>query len=268
MHLFDSELVVSQITVALFVPAGSGTPVHKNRGSHGFAFSVGCEAVYRFAGGPELRCGPGDCIYLPQGSNYTVKLPEKNALAETGIHAMNFLLLGEKNEFAPFVLHVRGRDGALAAFKNAETFWRDRSIGYEEACFMELYRLIFLLKKEAAKDAPSKALMDKLAPAIRYLEENYTEEDIRISHLAALCSVSEEYLRRLFRAAFSEPPSVYVRNLRLRRAEDLLRSGECSVSQVAILSGFNDVSYFSREFKKATGFSPSRYMAQSLRPNP
>jgi two-component system response regulator YesN len=40
---------------------------------------------------------------------------------------------------------------------------------------------------------------------------------------------------------------------------ELLLTGEYSVSEVAGLAGFNDISYFSREFKRATGVSPSEY---------
>ena len=43
-------------------------------------------------------------------------------------------------------------------------------------------------------------------------------------------------------------------------AKELLRSGERSVTDVAILSGFNDAAYFSREFKKIEGVSPTEYM--------
>ena len=47
--------------------------------------------------------------------------------------------------------------------------------------------------------------------------------------------------------------------MRIRYAKDLLDSGEYSISDAAFISGFNDVAYFSREFKKATGTQPSEY---------
>ena len=169
------------------------------------------------------------------------------------------MLAGEEKAFDPFVQGISWSEGALSAFKSAEVFRQSRLPGRREACFMELYNLIYLLKKEAAKDPPNRSVMDRLAPALAYIEEHYTEENIPVSRLAELCSVSEEYLRRLFHSAFSVSPSVYIRNMRLRHAEDLLRSNEYSVSQAALLSGFSDVSYFSREFKKATGVSPRRY---------
>ena len=50
-----------------------------------------------------------------------------------------------------------------------------------------------------------------------------------------------------------------MRRLRIAYARDLLGSGEYSVTDAAMLSGFNDAAYFSREFKKEVGVSPKEY---------
>ena len=94
---------------------------------------------------------------------------------------------------------------------------------------------------------------------MNYIDENYTKENISISYLAELSGVSESYLRRLFQLVFSVSPAVYMRNMRIKYAKELLLSKEYSVTDVAMLSGFNDAAYFSREFKKSEGVSPSDY---------
>ena len=75
--------------------------------------------------------------------------------------------------------------------------------------------------------------------------------------LAKLCGISENYFRKLFLLEFGISPSKYIRNKRLMLARDLLNSGEFSVSDAAMASGFNDISYFSREYKKMWGVNPS-----------
>ena len=43
MHFFEQSYTVLDITLALSLKAGTGTPLHKNRPTHGIAFNVGCE---------------------------------------------------------------------------------------------------------------------------------------------------------------------------------------------------------------------------------
>jgi AraC-like DNA-binding protein len=52
--------------------------------------------------------------------------------------------------------------------------------------------------------------------------------------------------------------------MRIRYAKRLLRSGEYSVTDAAMLLGFSDTAYFSREFKRSVGMSPSEYLENSL----
>ena len=55
-------------------------------------------------------------------------------------------------------------------------------------------------------------------------------------------------------------PSEYVSNLKIQHACELLISKLFSVSEVAGLCGFLDISYFSKVFKKQMGICPSEYM--------
>ena len=73
-------------------------------------------------------------------------------------------------------------------------------------------------------------------------------------------------LRRLFRHVYGEPPLEYLLTLRVNYAKRLLRESPClhyTVAQIATMSGFSDISYFSRIFKKRTGLSPRAYVQQA-----
>ena len=53
----------------------------------------------------------------------------------------------------------------------------------------------------------------------------------------------------------------YIKNLRLEKAAALLLSGERSALEVSLSSGFNNLSYFHREFKKKYGTTPQRFLS-------
>ena len=259
MYFFENELIVSEIVLAIRVPKGKGTPIHRDRPSHGLAYHVDCGAVYHFETGERLTCHSGECIYLPKGSNYTVSRDTETSSEDGGVYAINFHICPEQMKSRPFVMRVRARDEVQSYFSRAVNAWRKKDAGYCEECFMDLYGILKCLKKEREVYAPRTKLLRALAPALLYIESHYTRENIRVARLAEECGVSEPYLRRLFLLAFSVSPAVYIRNQRIEYAKELLSSGEYSVTDAATTSGFNDVAYFSREFKKATGISPKEY---------
>ena len=261
MELIKGEYTISKIVLAICLKSGKGTPVHKDRPSHGLAFNEVGTSVYTFDTGEELTCHSGECIYLPKGSNYTVRRGSdvKTDIANDSIYAINFQTIPERDNLHPFLLRVRGKDEMLSYFSRAANAWQRKDVGFVEECTADLYRIIRLIKRELARYSPERRSLELIAPAIKYMNENYTKENITVSHLSALCGVSEPYLRRLFNNAFSISPAVYMRNLRIKYAKELLSSGDCSVTDAAVLSGFNDPAYFSREFKKAVGVTPSEY---------
>lgn len=94
--------------------------------------------------------------------------------------------------------------------------------------------------------------------ALSYIEKNYTEP-ISISQLARQTGFSTEYFCRIFKLLAQKTPVEYITSLRLKQAKHLLTHTEDSISSIAGASGFNDVNYFSRCFKKQNGMTPRQY---------
>ena len=69
-------------------------------------------------------------------------------------------------------------------------------------------------------------------------------------------------LRRRFRQAMGQPMHRYVLTCRCQRAQDLLLSTEDNLDSVATALGYEDVAYFSRQFKQMCGLSPSTFRQQ------
>ena len=88
-------------------------------------------------------------------------------------------------------------------------------------------------------------------------EEWYRNE--KIEKYAAMCSVSNAYFYRCFRAWAGQSPVEYRNALRLSHAETMLRNTDMQVKEIAETVGFEDPFYFCRVFAKRYGVSPKKY---------
>ena len=93
---------------------------------------------------------------------------------------------------------------------------------------------------------------------ITYIRQNYTRE-ISLKEFGAQFHLSEKYISRYFKEHFHITLSQYVNHLRLEHARQLLEESAASVTEVAMCSGYQNVSYFIRSFKKMYGVSPLKY---------
>lgn len=249
-----SALNVTDILLECYVPAGAGDTVHRNRRSHGLALMTDNSKIYKFKNGPELYVPKNSIVFLPKRSNYCVECPEPGAC-----YAINFDLDTEKT-FEPFVFDTKNTPEYIAAFSEGTRCWQTREPGYEMKCKAVLYNILYLLKHEYSTLRVPKTKSGKIQPAVEYIHKNYTSELINISQLAAMCGITPEYFRNLFHSCYGTSPIKYINSLKITRAAELIGSGMCNVSQDAEMSGYTDISYFSREFKKAYGIPPSEYI--------
>lgn len=97
-----------------------------------------------------------------------------------------------------------------------------------------------------------------ISKIIAYLNKNY-REDISIAKLCRIGGMSKSSLMRNFKNAAGISPLQYLLRLRLEEAAFLLRSTKKTLGEIAVTTGFNDVNYLSRQFKRAQGLPPALY---------
>lgn len=83
-------------------------------------------------------------------------------------------------------------------------------------------------------------------------------QPVRVEQIAQQLNLDRRYLSRLFKAHTGQTMQEYLLNVRLEAARQHLNEG-CSVAQAAALCGYEDVSNFSRMFKRRFGVSPGHY---------
>ena len=93
---------------------------------------------------------------------------------------------------------------------------------------------------------------------ISYIQQNYTEK-ISLKEFGTQFHLSEKYISRYFKEHFHITLSQYVNHLRLEHARQLLQDTTLPITEVAMQSGYQNVSYFIRSFKEIYGMSPLKY---------
>ena len=89
--------------------------------------------------------------------------------------------------------------------------------------------------------------------------DRHHAEPITLAQLAAMAGMSRFHLVRAFRAAYGQTPISYLSRRRIARAQDLLRYGNLSVTEVCMLVGFTSLGSFSSRFRALVGESPAAY---------
>jgi AraC-like DNA-binding protein len=117
-----------------------------------------------------------------------------------------------------------------------------------------------LLSRHARARVPTQALhadATRVARMQAKLLEDLSQP-LSLSTLATAVGLSPFYAARLFSNTVGMPPQAWRNQVRLNRAQGLLRQG-LSVTEVALSQGFSDQSHFTRHFKRAFGIAPGRW---------
>lgn len=142
-------------------------------------------------------------------------------------------------------------------FLSAAKIWN----GENGASYFKTHAIVSSIFADLVEDREKQYLESskykKITPAVEYIRQHF-KEPISVSSLTGLCGISDEYLRTLFHGFIGQSPLEYINTLRLTYACELLANSDVTVAQAAAESGFNNVNYFTRLFKKRYHVPPSR----------
>lgn len=99
---------------------------------------------------------------------------------------------------------------------------------------------------------------ERMQPVLDYIQTNFKEE-ITLAALAKILPMSEGQFCHAFKEVMNIPPIAYVIRYRVLQSCTLLTETDRKIADIARSVGFNNISYFNREFIKAIGCSPSKY---------
>ena len=221
-----------------------------------------CELVI---GGRVIRPRPGQLVLMPAGVRQSYYQVSDNLVEKYWCHFTAGI--GDVSLFelldSPLVVEVDDCGRLEEIFRRllaAHCSHTVPAVLEERAALLELIAR-YLALAHATLRAPGTKL--DFRPVLRYIEL-HLREDIPVSTLARIAGLHPHYFISRFKSHFGCPPIRYIRRRRLENAKNLLRATDLPVGEVGDASGFRDPFYFSRFFKKETGFSPTSFRQYHL----
>ncbi|WP_026510292.1 response regulator transcription factor [Butyrivibrio sp. LC3010] len=96
----------------------------------------------------------------------------------------------------------------------------------------------------------------------QFIKDHLSDADLSRTTIAEAVHISPDYLSYFFHKESGEVLSSYVNGERIAAAKKLLINSQASSQEIAEKTGFSNVSYFHKQFKKATGLTPNAYRSE------
>ncbi len=222
------------------------------RVKNGFIYTVSGKISYTFINSEisDITVGAGEIIFVPKDVVYYSTYLEDNT--ETKIVQFDI-----KSGNLPAYLSIPTTLNLPETSELINSFFipiKNHVFGHPFYYRSKLYELLWKIDQSFSK-IPTK--YKRLQAALSEISENYNKNE-KVSYYAELCDMSEVGFRRLFHEHTGLSPIEYRNDIRLENAKIKLQSGEFNVSEVAEDSGFSNLSFFIRLYKKKFGYTPKK----------
>lgn len=104
----------------------------------------------------------------------------------------------------------------------------------------------------------SRHQISKLKAVLSYIRDNY-DTQITLTELSEIAGMSPKYFCRAFSAMTGKTPIAYLNYYRIECAGEFLKLTDKTITEIAMQCGFNDMSYFSKQFKRYKNVTPMHF---------
>jgi AraC-like DNA-binding protein len=145
-------------------------------------------------------------------------------------------------------------------FHSMLTYFRGENRPPDHIMVLKLKELLItLMNCDPTLTAYFNSLTQTDKPSLYQIMEKNFCFNLKLEDYAELAHRSLSAFKRDFKQHYNETPGKWLINRRVKHAANLIANSSMSISQVAYESGFEDLSHFSRAFRKIIGNSPSDY---------
>ncbi|WP_210507572.1 AraC family transcriptional regulator [Naasia sp. SYSU D00057] len=251
------------VTDAGWFPRASGHGRHRPGGAEETIVIVCVAGSGWFStGGVRTRVGSSTAIVIPGGAPHSYGASETDPWTIWWCHVTGSdvpdLLEAAEIDPARLTVSLRAVDRVTSMLDEIiASLERDQS----PARLLATAGMAWRMLTQLAVDRRLPEQGEPLERAMRYLEERI-EGTIRVPELAALVGVSPSHLSALFREATGGGVLAHHTALKMARARRLLDTTTLPIGEIGREVGMSDQFYFSRQFRKMHGVSPSAYRLQ------
>ena len=151
-----------------------------------------------------------------------------------------------------------------------EIFFSEREDKEIRCCMLLMEFMLTLLdyRKELAPELDDEEqngytddVMKRMITVTDYIKNNLTADDLSQGAMAEMAGISRDYFSRIFKNVTGMNYSRWLNTVRLEKASELLTEEGRSLTEIAMLSGFQSIPSFNRVFREEKGMAPGEYRA-------
>lgn len=246
--IFEQDSMSFQILDVLNIHQENISIYNSKRHFSALSFRYEADTVIE-SRGQHIALPTNSICYFPSAVDYT-RISQKDHLIV--IHFKSISYHSDEVE----VFYPEDYQKYHSLFEKALQCWTKKDTSYKHETSGILCQIFSELYKD---NKPLHNADPKIQKSIRYIQENYLKPDFSLTEAAKKSHISDVYFRKLFKKEFGTSPKSYVIKHRIQHAEAMINTGYYSLQEIAEMCGYTDYKYFSVEFKKITGVSPSKY---------
>jgi AraC family transcriptional regulator len=233
-------------------PALEEVQLHYHRNPYFVYVSSGSYNEYYQRG--QIHLTPGDILFHPAGSEHS------NVISSLPVSCINLELS------AAWFEHLQ-MPSPNCSFPQQHPMYRKiigsicNELSYEDAYSESvIYSHAIQLTAASARLQHHPSIQRKYSISVKkYIENADDAQHVSLQDLSSLTGLTTFHLCRIFKKETGISIGEYLRENKIKRACDLLRTTSIPPSTVSMLLGYSDNAHFYREFKKRVGCTPVQY---------
>ncbi len=249
--LRQSDFCISQITAYRVINAEINTFLSRECSCFEFAITYVLRGCYHYTSeAVEFDCNSGDVSILQRASKYV----HTNTVPDSQMYVIYFSLHlpdGTLPDIPEKIVHLPNVSPDIAQCFETIIEQYFGIIRSPIEIKLSMHKLLALIAREHLHTISEKDL-NKLQPAIDMLRTEQIGK-ISVNALAKACGLCEYTFRELFKRYSGVTPKAYINKRCVECVENLYAFSNISVTEAAILCGFDDPSYFFKLYKRVRG---------------